>query len=134
MLGFLTLLVNAGLSSFIDKLADVYKRKAELEVDKEKLRSELTAEYLKQIVEDGRMMADLQKTKMGYSVYWWLVSGFVFSLWMWWTAVILDSIFNFPFQIANLPTPQMQEWAGTMIKWLFYTGTGVATFKAITGR
>ena len=134
MFKILTLLVNAGLGNFIDKLADVYKRKAELEVDKEKLRSELTAEYLKQIVEDGRIMADLQTKKMGYGVYWWLVSGFVFSLWMWWTAVILDSIFNFPFQIANLPTPQMQEWAGTMIMWLFYTGTGVATFKAITGR
>lgn len=134
MLGFLTLLVNAGLGNFIDKLADVYKRKAELEVDKEKLRSELTAEYLKQIVEDGKIMADLQKTKMGFPFFWVLVGLFTIPLGMWWTAVILDSIFNFPFQIANLPTPQMQEWAGTMIKWLFYTGTGVATFKALTGR
>jgi len=134
MLGFLTLLVNAGLGNFIDKLADVYKRKAELEVDKEKLRSELTAEYLKQIVEDGKIMADLQKTKMGFPFFWVLVGLFTIPLGMWWTAVILDSIFSFQSDVANLPTPEMRQWAGDMIKWIFYVGSGVIGFKALTGR
>lgn len=134
MLSFLTLLVNAGLGNFIDKLADVYKRKAELEVDKEKLRSELTAEYLKQIVEDGRIMADLQVKKMGFPFFWVLVGLFTVPLGLWWTAVILDSIFGFQADVANLPTPEMRQWAGDMIKWIFYVGSGVIGFKALTGR
>jgi hypothetical protein len=134
MLKILTLLVNAGLGNFIDKLADVYKRKAELEVDKEKLRSELTAEYLKQIVEDGRIMADLQVKKMGFPFFWVLVGLFTVPLGLWWTAVILDSIFGFQADVANLPTPEMRQWAGDMIKWIFYVGSGVIGFKALTGR
>lgn len=76
--------------------------------------------------------ADERKTKYQIPWFWLLAAMFIVPLAFWWTMVIADSIFNFPFSISNLPTPEMRQWAGEMIKFLFYTGTTVAGIKALT--
>lgn len=127
-----TLAVKFGLGGIIDKTIALLDHRAELDVDKEKLRTELAAEHLRQIVEETRLMVDFNKAKMANSIFWWLIVGFAGGLCVWWNAVILDSIFHFGWNVANLPTMQMQMWAGDMIKWLFYVGSGVAAYKMIS--
>ena len=53
-----TLAVKFGLGGIIDKTIALLDHRAELEVDKEKLRTELASEHLRQIVEETRLMVD----------------------------------------------------------------------------
>jgi len=124
-------LVKMGLSGIIDKTIGLLQRRAELEVDKEKLRTELTAEYLKQAVEEVRIMADFNKSKLAFPWFWCFAAMFLAPLGLWWSAVILDSVFNFSWSVADLPTREMKDAASRMIEWVFYTGAAVAGIKAL---
>ena len=124
ILGFF---VKLGLGGVIDKTIGLMEHKAQLENDRDANRTKIAVEHLKAAVEETRIMADLNKNKMGNTYFWVFSALFIFPLGAWWTAVILDSIFHFGWNVANLPTAEMREWAGSMIKWLFYTGSvGVA--------
>nr|WP_234891438.1 hypothetical protein [Sinorhizobium meliloti] len=123
--------MKIGLGGVIDKAIALMQRKAELEVDKEKLRTELTAEYMRQVVEETRIMADFNKAKFSFPWFWMFAALFVLPLGFWWSAVILDSVFGFSWNVADLPTREMKDAAGRMIEWLFYVGGGVAGVKAV---
>lgn len=126
-----TFLVKIGLGSIVEQTIDLMKYKASLEVDKEKLRTEVSIAHLQALVEETRIMADFNKEKLQHKIFWLLVLGFAGGLCIWWNAVLLDSIFNFSWSVANLPTPEMRQWAGDMIKWIFYVGSGVAAIKMV---
>lgn len=126
----LAFFAKLGLGGIINKAADILTARAAAETDREKLRTELAAEHLRQIVEETRIMADLNKAKLSFPWFWVLVTMFVAPLGLWWTMVILDSIFYFPFDIAHLPNAEMRQWAGDMIRWLFYVGSGAAALRA----
>jgi len=134
VIALLSFLIKIGLGGVIDKAIALVQRKAELEVDKEKLRTELTAEYMRQVVEETRIMADFNMAKFSFPWFWMFAALFVLPLGFWWSAVILDGTFHFGWNVANLPTPEMRQWAGDMIKWIFYVGGGVAGVKAVLKR
>ena len=127
-------LAKIGLGGIVDKAIHLLERRAELEVDKDKLRTELTAEYLRQTVEEVRIMADYNKAKLQFPWFWCFAALFLCPLGMWWAAVIFDSIFHFGWAVADLPTQQMKDAASRMIEWVFYTGAGVAALKAVVRR
>lgn len=131
MIGLFSFLLKIGLGGVIDKAIAFMQRKAELEVDQEKLRTELTAEYMRQVVEETRIMADFNKAKFSFPWFWMFAALFVLPLGFWWSAVILDSVFGFSWSVADLPTREMKDAAGSMIEWLFYVGGGVAGVKAV---
>lgn len=83
-------------------------------------------------IAEGANLADLNKAKLQFPWFWVLISLFVVPLALWWIAVIADSIFLFPFDVADLPTPEMRSWAGDMIRWLFYVGTGTGALKVLS--
>lgn len=126
-----TWLVKFGFGNVVDKTIDLMKHRAQLENDKERLRTEIAIEQIKAAVEETRIMAGYNERKLEFPLFWFMACLFVLPLGMWWSAVILDSIFGFSWSVANLPTPQMQEWAGTMIQWIFYVGSGVAVLKGL---
>ena len=127
-------LVKLGAGGIVDRAMTLIDKRAEQETDREKLRADLTAEYLRQVVEETRVMADYNKAKLSFPWFWLFASLFLFPLALWWAAVILDSVFSFPWTIADLPTPQMQTWAGNMIQWVFYVGSGAGALKAVIRR
>lgn len=124
-------MVNIGLGGLVDKTIDFLKRRAELEVDKTKLRTELMAEHLRQTVEEVRIMADFNKAKLAFPWFWIFAALFLVPLAAWWNAVLLDSIFHFGWSIADLPTKEMKDAASRMIEWVFYTGAAVGAIKAV---
>lgn len=123
--------VKIGLGGLLDKSVRLLERRAELSVDKEKLRAELTAEHIRQTVEEVRIMADYNKAKLSFPWFWLFASLFIVPLGIWWAAVLLDSVFGFSGNIAHLPNAEMRTWAGDMIRWLFYVGGGVAGIKMV---
>ncbi|MGL4673296.1 MAG: hypothetical protein ACRCXK_00405 [Wohlfahrtiimonas sp.] len=124
-----TFLVKVGLGSIIDKTVDLMKHKASLENDKEKLKTEIAIEHIKAISEEARLMTDFNKSKLGFPWFWLFVGIFVLPLGAWWSAIILDSIFLFSWNIATVPI--LEEWGGQIIQWLFYVGGGIAAWKSI---
>lgn len=121
-------LLKIGLRGIVDRGIDHLSRRAELENDAERYRTMATVEMAREVVKETKIMADYNTQKLGFRWFWVLISLFIFPLALWWTAVLMDSI---PYlrnifgdeQVSNLPTPEIREWAGDMIRWLFYVGS-----------
>ena len=131
MTGLIAFLMRMGFGGMVDKAISHLERRAELQNDREKLRSQTTVELAREAVKEAQIMADYNRSKLAFPWFWLFAALFLVPLAAWWSAVILDSIFGFSWSVADLPTPQMQEWAGDMIRWLFYVGTGVGALKSL---
>lgn len=133
MTAFVAFLLKLGFGGIVDKAISHLEARARLEGGQEALRLKTTAELAKAAMAEADVIADLHRQKMRVPWFWLFAWMFLGPLALWWTAVILDSVFAFPWQVADLPTPQMQEWAGNMIQWVFYSGIGVGVIKQIKG-
>ncbi|MFV1530626.1 hypothetical protein [Phaeobacter sp. JH209A] len=131
MTGLIAFLMRMGFGGMVDKAISHLERRAELQSDRERLRSQTTVELAREAVKEAQIMADYNRAKLAFPWFWLFAALFLVPLAAWWSAVILDSIFGFSWSVADLPTPQMQEWAGDMIRWLFYVGTGVGALKSL---
>lgn len=65
---------------------------------------------------------------------WWFQLFFVIPLGVWWSAVIIDSIFQIPgWDVAALPHP-LDEWATYIISALFIVDGGKALIGKFVGK
>lgn len=126
-----TWLVKLGASGIVDKVIGLIEHRTSEMTERQKLETQITVEYIRGVVREAEVMADLNKAKMQFPWFWCFAALFLLPLGFWWTAVIVDSVFGFSWDVANLPTMQMQEWAGNMIQWVFYVGGGVAGLRAL---
>ena len=125
MTWLLSQLLSILSSGMVDKAVAYLERKAALEADEAKVRATVTIETIRAAVEDTRIMAGLESRKLDSWLFWVFLSVFVLPLGFWWTAVILDSVFLFEWDVAALPRP-LDEWAGRIIGWLFFAGGAAA--------
>ncbi|SFQ52626.1 hypothetical protein [Donghicola eburneus] len=131
MSGIIAFLIKLGFGGVVDKALDHMERRAELQNDRERLKSETTVALAREAVSEAKIMADYNRAKLSFPWFWVFAGMFIAPLALWWAAVILDSVFMFSWSVADLPTPQMQEWAGDMIRWLFYVGSGVGALRML---
>ena len=132
--GLLSWLIKLGASGIVDRAITLIEKRGELANDRDKIAADLSAEYLRQVVTETRIMADYNTAKLSFPWFWIFAAMFIGPLGLWWFAVILDSVFGFGWNVANLPTPEMRQWAGNMIQWLFYVGSGAGALKAVIRR
>lgn len=118
-------LLSALSSPVLTRVLDVASQRAD--AANSKRLAELHA-----LTSEDQNLSDFNKAKLSFPWFWVLISIFIAPLGAWWTLVIADSIFAFPFDVANLPTPEMRTWAGDMIRWLFYVGSVTAALKAVS--
>lgn len=111
--GFVSFFVGGSL----EKILDVIENKMDNETKKEEIKAEVTKKWI-----DAQASLLVGRT-------WWFQLFFVLPLGLWWTAVILDSIFNFDANIAALPSP-LNEWAGWIVSSVFL----VDQAKSLIGR
>ncbi len=131
MSGIIAFLIKLGFGGIVDKALGHMERRAELENDRERLKSQTTVALAREAVKEAQVMADYNKAKLSFPWFWLFAGMFICPLALWWSAVILDSVFGFSWSVADLPTPQMQQWAGDMIRWLFYVGSGVGALRML---
>lgn len=131
MSGIIAFLIKLGFGGVVDKALDHMERRAEMQNDRERLKSETTVALVREAVSEAKIMADYNRAKLSFPWFWVFAGMFIAPLALWWAAVILDSVFMFSWSVADLPTPQMQEWAGDMIRWLFYVGSGVGALRML---
>ena len=131
MSGIIAFLIKLGFGGVVDKALDHMERRAKLQNDRERLKSETTVALAREAVSEAKIMADYNRAKWSFPWFWVFAGMFIAPLALWWAAVILDSVFMFSWSVADLPTPQMQEWAGDIIRWLFYVGSGVGALKML---
>ena len=111
-------IVSAFTGGGLEKVLDVIERKMDNETKKEEIKAEVTKTWI-------NAQANLLVGRT-----WWFQLFFVVPLGLWWSAVIIDSVFQVEaWNVAALPSP-LDEWAGWMISSVFLIdGT-----KAIIGR
>lgn len=127
-MGWLTTIVGfllkIGASGIVKDVLDTMKHKTDA-------NTQVTVAAIEAAVREAEARQPFEREKLAHAAFWVLIFGFAGSLCFWWSAVILDSVFHFGWNVADLPTPNMQEWAGRMIEWLFYVGTGVAGLRML---
>ncbi|TPW26346.1 hypothetical protein FJU08_22425 [Martelella alba] len=133
----LTLLVKIGAGGILDKAVVLLESRAATATDQKKIEADLTAEYLKQVIEETRTLADLNAKKLAVPWFWIFAALFLVPLAIWWAAICLynmlwcpDCVYAQAWTIAAFPAP-LDQWAGNMIQWVFYIGSGVAGLRAI---
>ncbi|WP_176085939.1 hypothetical protein [Martelella sp. HB161492] len=133
----LTLLVKIGAGGILDKAVALMESRAAAATDQKKIEADLTAEYLKQVIEETRILADLNAKKLAVPWFWIFAALFLVPLAIWWAAICLynmlwcpDCVYAQAWTIAAFPAP-LDQWAGNMIQWVFYIGSGVAGLRAI---
>ena len=129
--GLISFLLRIGFGGLVEKGIAHLDRRAELANDRAALEAKTTADLARLAVEEAKVMAAFNTTKLSFPWFWIFAALFLLPLALWWAAVIFDSVFGFAWNVADLPTPQMQEWAGDMIRWVFYVGSGVGALRAI---
>jgi hypothetical protein len=131
MMGLFAFLIKIGFGGLADRAIDALEARADRAGELEALRARTTVELAREAVNETKILADLNKAKFAFPWFWLFAGMFIVPLALWWAAVILDSVFGFAWNVADLPTPQMQAWAGDMIRWVFYVGSGVGVVKAV---
>ena len=101
----------------LDKILDTINSKMDNDTRREEIKADVTKKWVE-------AQANLLVGRT-----WWFQLFFVIPLGVWWTAVILDSIFGWQRSIAALPPP-LDQWAGWIISALFI----VDGSKALIGR
>ncbi len=135
----LAFVMKLGLGGVADKALAHMERRLELANESERLKSETTVALAKEAVAEAKIMAEFNTAKLEYRPFWvllFLVSA-PFVIWEW--AVVMDGLpyVNRVFgaeQVADLPTPALQEAFAAMIQWVFFVGTGVGGVKALMKR
>lgn len=117
MLSFGKWLLKFFVGGSLDSLLSTINKHFDNDVRKEEIKADVTKKWI-----DAQANLLVGRT-------WWFQLFFVLPLGMWWTAVILDSIFGWQHDILALPTP-LDEWAGWIISALFIVDGG----KALIGR
>ena len=127
-----SLLVKIGLGGIIDKTIGYLEKKADRESERDRLKTQIAIEHIRAAVDETRIMAEFNGAKLEHQMFWWFLALFIVPLGLWWTAVIADSLFHFEWDVAALPRP-LDLWAGDMIRWLFYVGSGVTGLAMAKG-
>lgn len=121
MLGWLKWIGQGFLRVFtggtLDSILETINKRMDSEVERERVKADVTKKWI-----DAQAGLLVGRT-------WWFQLFFVVPLGVWWSAVILDSIFGWEHDIAALPRP-LDEWAGWIISALFIVDGG----KALLGR
>lgn len=105
----------------LEKILDTIDRRMSADVEKEKLKAEVTETWIK------------AQASLLVGRTWWFQLLFVIPLGVWWASVIIDSILIsfhwYQHTTAALPAP-LDQWAGWIISALFI----VDGSKAVLGR
>ena len=65
---------------------------------------------------------------------WWFQLFFVIPLGFWWTAIIIDTVFQLPWlSVAKLPEP-LDSWAGWIVSALFLVDGSKAVIGRLAGK
>lgn len=111
--GIVNFLTGGGLG----KILDTIDNKMDNDTKKDEIKAEVTKTWI-------NAQANLLVGRT-----WWFQLFFVIPLGFWWSAVVLDSIFSFTWNVQKLPDP-LNDWAAMMLGAVFMIDGG----KAILGR
>lgn len=99
-------LVKFLLGDPFNRLLDTVDKRFDNATERERIKAQLAeAQILAQASVLGRRT-------------WWFQLFFVVPLGVWFSLVVADSIFYFPWNVAALPSP-LDEWAGWIVSSLF---------------
>ena len=115
----------------LDKVVDAYTKSEDIRTRGKEIDADIIKHAMSSYVAAQADQNATQVAKFQFPLYWIMIASFIVPLSMWHGAVIFDSIFHFGWNVANLPTVELREWASQMIAFLFYSGGTVLGIKAL---
>jgi len=105
----------------LDRVLDSVDHKIDNATEREKIKAEIVRAHL--TAKAGLLT---QRT-------WWFQLFFVVPLGVWFSAVVIDSIFQFSWDVAALPAP-LDKWGGAIVSSLFLIDGGKVLLSSFRGR
>ncbi|EFO32483.1 conserved hypothetical protein [Roseibium sp. TrichSKD4] len=106
--------------SAADRFLSHLERRAELQNGRERLKTEVTLETIRAELAARQAARDIVLAEQG----WWVTAlirpAFAWPIVIWSGAVVADSLFQFSWNVAALPSP-LSEWAGWIVGAYFLT-------------
>jgi hypothetical protein len=128
MIKIIKWLINQGLSwltgGTLDRVLSTVDKSIDNETERQGIRAKAVSNYV-ETQEESRRMA------MHSRVFWAVWALFSAPLGLWFAAVILDTIFAFPWSVADLPE-SVKPWANTIFGSIFGSGASVAAVQLIS--
>lgn len=135
MTGFFAFLIKLGFGGIADKAIRHLERRAELHSDRDLLKAKTTVALAREAVAEAKVMAEFNRAKLAFPWFWAFAALFVLPLGIYFAAIIAYNLFwcagcayPKPWTIAALPPP-LDDWAGRMIAWLFFIGSGIGAIS-----
>jgi hypothetical protein len=75
MSGIIAFLLRMGFGGIVDKALGHMERRAELENDRERLKSQTTVALAREAVKEAQVMADYNKAKLAFPWFWLFYVG-----------------------------------------------------------
>lgn len=95
-------------------------------LDYRNVKATIEAGVLKEVIQSDIEINRLKMQMAAVNNQWWvtrwIMPGFAYPVMLHWGAVIADSVFMFPWNVAALPHP-LDEWEGQIILSFFIIGT-----------
>lgn len=120
-----------GLASghIIEKAIDLFNLQQDKSIKKAEIDADVVKQAMAAYVSYEALKTEETKIKLNNKAYWLLIYWFILPLGIYWSFTIAVSIY--PFMTIYALPPVFMGWAGDMIKWLFYIGSGVLGIKAL---
>lgn len=118
MMSLFKWIIGAFTGGTLDKILDTIERRMDDETKKEEIKAEVTKTWIN------------AQSQLMVGRTWWFQLFFVIPAGLYWSAIIIDSIFRFDgWDVAKLPSP-MDEYFAMIVGALFMVDGG----KALIGR
>jgi hypothetical protein len=130
LLGFILKLASGGL---LDKVLGHLKTMADSEVEREKVTAEVAIAHIQAEIARRQAQRDVLMAEQGRLVTALMRPAFAYPLALYYGAVIADSLVQFKWNVAALPSP-IGEWSGWIISAIFLSESGERITRTIVAR
>lgn len=108
----------------LDRILSTVENKFDNDTERQKVRGDVIRDYV-------RVLAETRQTAMQSRFFWYTWLLFAAPLGIWWALVNLDSAFDLPIVVHDLPD-SVKPYANQIFNAVFGSGAGVASIQAIS--
>ncbi|WP_102866749.1 hypothetical protein [Pseudovibrio exalbescens] len=117
----------------LDRVLKHLEARASSQNERDRIGAQLAASEIKAELEARRSARDLLLAEQGWWVTAMIRPAFAWPIVLWSGAIVVDSIFQFEWNVASLPEP-LNSWAGWIVGAYFLTRPFEKAVRGMTSR
>ena len=130
VLGFLLRLASSGL---LDRVVAALRASADTGVERERITASVAIEQVRAEMARRQAQRDILMAEQGRTITSLMRPAFAYPLAVYYAAVIADSLLQFRWNVAALPSP-IGDWSGWVVSAIFLSESGERITRTIVRR